>query len=155
VATVEALVAARLEPDPPTDKFPLGQLMNGWHLENRIGTTRTVAVELVVNGLAVDKVIVVADGTLLSVKFKTSIARSSWIALRILPSVHTHPVFTQVDGKPLRASKRSAQWCRSCVDQLWTTHSPFMREIDRPAAAEDFEHARKIYDAITSECEVV
>jgi hypothetical protein len=31
---------------------------------------------------------------------------------------------------------------------------PFIRESERPVAAEAFEHARNIYDQITSESEV-
>jgi hypothetical protein len=113
-----------------------------------------VPVELIVNGLAVEKTTLLADGTPRSIKFKTPIARSSWVALRILPSAHTHPVFVQVAGKPIRASKRSAEWCRACVDKVWEVKSPFMRESERPAAAEAFEHARTTYDRIISECEV-
>jgi len=150
------LVAARLELEPPANldaiKHPL---RNGWHLENaRIGSTRTVSVELIVNGIAVDKVALVADGEPRKIKFKTQVERSSWVALRILPSSHTHPVFVMVSDKPIRASKRSARWCRTCVDRVWEVKSPFIRESERPVAAEAFEHARKIYDQITSESEV-
>ena len=150
---VEALVAARLESDLPAEtvKNPL----NSWHLENaRIGKTREVTVELVVNGLPVEKTTLVADGTPRSIKLRTRIARSSWVALRILPSAHTHPVFVRIADKPIRASKRSAQWCRVSVDKVWEVKSPFMRESERSAAAEAFDHARKVYDTISSECEI-
>jgi hypothetical protein len=43
-----------------------------------------------------------------------------------------------VGGKPIRASKRSAQWCRACVDKVWKVKAPFMRESEWPAAAEAF-----------------
>jgi len=65
-----------------------------------------------------------------------------------------YPVFVQVAGKPIRASRRSAQWCRASVDKLWQIKSPFMRDSERSAAAEAYEHGRKIYDKIVSECEV-
>ena len=154
--TIEALVAARLEPEVPAEMAASKHsMLDSWHLENaRIGATRQVPVELVVNGLAVDKVILVADGTPRTLKFKAPIHRSSWIALRILPSAHTHPVFLQVGGRPIRASKRSAQWCRACVDKVWEAKSPFMRERERTAAAEAFDHARKTYDGIIEECEI-
>jgi hypothetical protein len=153
--SVEALVAARLEPELPIDAKAQGVGgMGGWHLENaRIGTTRQVPVDLVVNGVAVEKTALLADGKPQKITFKTQIARSSWIAMRILPSSHTYPVFVEVDGKPIRASKRSAQWCRACVDKLWEVKSPFMRESERPAAAEAFNHARKTYEAIAEESE--
>ena len=70
----------------------LVQMVSGWHLERaRIGATRKVMVELVVNGIAVDKVEFLADGTPRPVRFKANIAHSSWVALRIPPSAHTHP----------------------------------------------------------------
>jgi hypothetical protein len=158
---IEALVAARLEPEitPDTEgirrqKMQVG--MWGWHLEQaRIGNTREVAVELVVNGVAADRKAIMADGTPRSINLQTAISRSSWVALRIMPSGHTYPVLTRVGGKPIRASKRSAQWCRASVDRIWEVKSPFMRESERPAAAEAFDHARKTYDTIINECDVV
>jgi hypothetical protein len=153
--TVEALVAAWLEPQPTPD-LP-ARLANdrGYDIEKaRIAGTREVPVELVVNGLPVDTIRLVADGVPRTLKLKANIARSSWLAIRILPSVHAHPVFVQVAGKPIRASRRSAQWCRACVDKVWEVKSPFMRESERPAAAEAFDHARKAYDTIAGECEV-
>jgi hypothetical protein len=152
---VEALVAARLEPTVPEDIQAIKDNWNGWHLENaRIGTTREVPIELVVNGVVMEKTNLVADGKPRQIKFRTLILRSSWIALRILPSSHTHPVFVLVSGKPIRASSKSAAWCRACVDKVWEVKSPFMRDSERPAAADAFEHARKTYEKIISECEV-
>ena len=78
-------------------------------------------------------------------KFNAAIARSSWVALRILPSAHTHPVFVQVAGKKIRASKHSAQWCRTCVDKLWDVKSPLMRDSEVPEAAQAYDHARSAY----------
>src|SRR5690349_11223893 len=103
---------------------------------------------------AVDRTAIVVDGKPRRVHFKLNVARSSWIALRVLPSSHSHPVFVMVDGRPIRASKRSAQWCRDCIDKLWEAKSPFMRENERAAAAEAFDHARRIYDQIITESDV-
>jgi hypothetical protein len=153
---IEALVAARLEPEITPETTPKRVLPGwGWHLEwARIGKTREVPIELIVKGLAVEKTALLADGTPRPIKFKTAIARSSWVALRIMPSAHTHPVFVRVAGKAIRASRRSADWCRACVDKVWEVKSPFMRESERPAAAEAFDHARKVYDKIINECEI-
>jgi len=144
-----------LEPEMPANKEALEQLvLDGWHLENaRIGATRQVPVELIVNGVVVDKATLLADGTPRTIQFKVRIYHSSWVALRILPSAHTHPVFVQVAGKPIRASTKSAQWCRVCVDKIWEVKAPFMRESERPQASEAFDHARKTYDQIMQECE--
>ena len=153
---VRATVAARLEPQPtPQTEAIRTAPSRRWHIENaRVGNTREVPVELVVNGIAVEKMNILADGTAHQVRFRTKLARSAWVALRVMPSGHTHPVFVHVARKPIRASKRSAQWCRTCVDKLWEVKSPFMRESERPEAAEAFEHARRAYDQILSECEV-
>jgi hypothetical protein len=71
-----------------------------------------------------------------------------------MPSSHTHPVFVIVGGSPIRASRLSARWCRDCVDKIWEVKSPFMREGERPAAADAFDHARRIYEGIIGESEV-
>lgn len=154
---VRSIVAAWLQPAPTaeTDAIRAAEFsFPSWHIERaRIGNTREIAVELVVNGIAADKATMIADGTPRQIHFKAAITRSSWVALRILFSGHTHPVFIEVGNRPIRASKRSAQWCRACVDKVWEIRSPFIRESERPAAAEAFDHARKTYDRIVSECE--
>jgi hypothetical protein len=153
---IEATVAARLEPQPTSETEAIRNApMRGWHLENaRIGNTREIAVELVANGIAAGKTTVVADGLPHQIHFDTLLAQSSWLALRIMPSSHTHPLFVRLGDKPIRASRLSAQWCRDCVDKIWESKSPFMREGERPAAAEAFDHARRSYDGILKECEV-
>ena len=153
VVTIEALVGARLEPEPTPETEARRANEWGYDIEkSRIQRTREVPVELVVNGLPVDTVRLTADGVPRTITLNTKIATSSWLALRILPSVHTHPLFVLINGKPIRASKRSAQWCRACVDKVWEVKSPFMRESERPAAAEAFDHARTAYEAIIKEC---
>jgi hypothetical protein len=152
---IEALVAARLEPEvTPATEAIRNAPVRGWHIENaRIGSSREVAVELVVNGTAVGSARMVADGTPHKINFSIEISRSSWMALRILPSAHTHPVFVAVANRPIRASKASAKWCRDCVDQIWEVKAPFMRDSERPAAAAAFDHARASYERLLSECE--
>jgi hypothetical protein len=159
IVDVEATIAARLEAVPTAETEAIRSSPDlvppSWHLERaRLGNSRGVEVELVVNGIAINRTAIIADGTPRRVRFKSNIVRSSWAALRILPSAHTYPVFVEIGGKAVRASKRSAQWCRNCVDTIWTLKSPFMRESERAAAAEAFDHARKTYDDILRECEV-
>jgi hypothetical protein len=151
---IDATVAAYLDaapaavPRPPIPGW-------GWHLESaRIGATRTVAVDLVVNGRVAASSTIVADGAIRNVSFRQAIQRSSWVALRIFGSGHTYPVFVRVDGKPIRASRRSAEWCRSAVDRLWETRNAFIRPTERTAAAAAFDHARRAYDSIAAECSV-
>ena len=49
--------------------------------------------------------------TIQGVSFDVPIEKSSWVALRVYPSSHTNPVFVSVGGKPIRASRKSAEWC--------------------------------------------
>jgi hypothetical protein len=61
---VEATVAARLEPEATVAEAERNAPSRVWHLENaRIGNTRTVPVELIVNGVPVATAALLADGT--------------------------------------------------------------------------------------------
>jgi hypothetical protein len=126
-----------------------------WDIERaRIGDTREVAVELVVNGYPVAKQSLVADGTLRDLTFEASIERSSWLAVRILPSSHTNPVWVLVANKPVRASRRSAEWCLKGVDQCWSQKERFIKREELEQAKADYEHARRTYQRLLSESEV-
>lgn len=155
---VTAQVCARLEPESdaatrliqhasPYDK-PY------WHLERaRIGDGRNVPVELIVNGLPVDRTEIMADGEVRTVRLRAQLPRSSWMALRIYPSSHTNPVFVVVGRKPVRASRKSAAWCRQAVDVCWEQKRQRIRPSELKAAAAAYEHARAAYDRILAECD--
>jgi hypothetical protein len=126
-----------------------------WDLERaRVGSTREVPVEVVVNGRPVFSKNIVADGSLHDLAVEVHLERSSWVALRILPSSHTNPVFVVVGDKPVRASRRSAQWCLKAVDQCWSQKAPQISERERPEAERAYEHARRVYRKIVEECKV-
>ena len=155
---VQARVCARLEPEitEATEKIrgasPYDQPY--WHLERaRVGKSRKVAVELVVNGQAVQHVEVEADGTLQPVTFDQRASQSSWIAMRIYPSSHTNPVYVHLGAKPIRASKKSADWCRRAVDVCWQQKSRRIRAPELEEARLAYDHARSTYDRIIAECE--
>ncbi|QDT33285.1 CehA/McbA family metallohydrolase [Thalassoglobus polymorphus] len=119
-----------------------------WHIERcREGETRQVPVELIVNGQPVEKVMLEADGHIESLKFKTKIEQSSWVALRILPSCHTNPVFVEVENQPIRASKKSAQWCANAVEVCWNSKKGQIRESERKAAREAYDQAKVYYQS--------
>jgi hypothetical protein len=123
-----------------------------WDLErSRIGTTRRVPVEVVVNGQAVAKSEIVADGSIKKLNFNVPIIKSSWIAVRILPSSHTNPIFVLVGGKPIRASRRSAEWCLRSVDQCWSQKAPKISPREMPEAIKAYDHAREVYRRLISE----
>ena len=153
---VSAKVAARLEPQPVNslrDKPYYEQPY--WDLERaRVGASREVPVELIVNGEPVATKKIIADGTMRDLTFDVPIARSSWIALRILHSSHTNPIFVTVDGAPIRASKRSAEWCLRAVDQCWSQKAAQISPRERPEAEKAYEHARQVYRKIIAESTV-
>lgn len=123
-----------------------------WHIERaRVKGMRQVPVELIVNGYAVDKKLVEADGRIEDVEFQYQPEQSSWIAIRVFPAAHTNPIFVEVDGAPIRASKRSARWCLEAVDRCWESKSPLIRKSELNSAREAYDHARATYRRIVKE----
>jgi hypothetical protein len=152
---VSARVAALLDAVPnETVRARRYDQLPYWDLERaRVGATREVPLEVVVNGRAVARKLIKADGALQTVAFDLPVERSSWIALRILPSSHTNPVFVTVAGRPVRASRRSAEWCLKAVDQCWSQKAPKIAARERAAAERAYEHARQVYRQIAAESE--
>jgi hypothetical protein len=123
-----------------------------WHLEKaRLPGSRKVALELIVNGEVAATEEIEADGAWRDVTFEHRFERSSWVALRILPSSHTNPIFVHVNEAPIRASKRSAEWCRAAVDKCWEQKAPAIRETEKGAAQAAYDAARAAYDAAIAE----
>ena len=83
--------------------------------------------------------------------FTAEIARSSWVALRHFPQLHTNPVNVLVAGQPIRASRQSAQWCIGCIDQLWRVRGKNIVPAERDEAQRTFEAAKEIYRRIAAE----
>ncbi len=108
-------------------------------------------VEIVVNGTVVDQQIVAADGQIHALKFTVPIERSSWIALRQFPQLHTNPVNVIVQGKPIRASAASARWCQETIDLLWQNRREFIAESERDEARKTYDRAIAKYRAIAAE----
>jgi hypothetical protein len=145
---VSVRAAARLENAAANPSFNGLKIGNKpyWDLERaRIGDTREVPVEVVVNGRPAARRVIVADGTVRDLVFDVPIERSSWVAVRILPSSHTNPVFVVVGGKPIRPSRASVEWCLAGVDRCWQSKSPKISEKERAAAERAYEHARQVY----------
>ncbi len=156
--TVSAKVAALLQENKNDVIKPLDvsgnvwQQLPFWTLERaRIGESRNVFVELVVNGLAREKKEIIADGAIRDVQFETKIDQSSWIALRILPSSHSNPIFVIVNNKPIRANKESAEWCLKAVDICWKQKQGNIALKEKDQAQKDYDKAREIYRQILKE----
>ena len=117
-----------------------------WHIERaRIGNTREVAVEIVVDGKPAARKEIVADGQVRDLEFDVPVVRSSWIAARILPSSHTNPIFVIVNGQPMRPLRASAEWCLAAVNQCWTQKAPKISARELPDARQAYDHALEVY----------
>ena len=145
---VAALLAEKTS--PATEKIRTARLdaKPYWHLERcRIGETRKVPVEIIRNGEVIDRREIEADGKTLSVAADIDIPESSWVAVRILPSVHTNPIWVQVADQPIRVSK-SADWCIKSVDVCWDKKKRKIREAELPAAEAAYQKAKAYYEAL-------
>ncbi len=151
---VVAQVAARLESQPiPGIRNRHYSQQPYWHIERaRIGQSRKVPVELIVNGHSVARREIVADGELREITFDTVIDKSSWVALRILPSSHTNPVFVTVGDQPIRASRKSAEWCLAGVAKCKEQKRRFIRDDEIQDFEDAYEHAREVYKRLIREC---
>lgn len=146
--TCDAAALLAESPTPETEAIRNRRLDDKpyWHLErSRINASRTVPVELIVNGKAVQQKILPADGSVQKLTFDVDIPQSSWVALRIFPSCHTNPIFVEVGGKPIRASRKSAEWCAQAVEVCWNSKFGRIRESERAAARAAYDAAATIY----------
>jgi hypothetical protein len=146
-----ATCACLLPVQPPSTKADPAR-RPFWTAEHaRMPGTRDVMVEAIVNGAAVARQRIAADGALHDVRLEVPLDRSSWVALRILGSAHTNPIFATIGGKPIRASRRSADWCLRAVDQCWSQKGPRIRARERDAARAAFDVARERYREIVAQ----
>ena len=144
---IEVKAAALLDrfPDPMFHELRY-DVKPYWHLERaRVAGTRDVPVELIVNGEPAASRTIRADGRIHDLAFEVPLEKSSWVALRILPSSHTNPIFVLADGKPIRASRRSAEWCLAAVNQCWTQKIARIRDSEKEDARQAYDHARAVY----------
>jgi hypothetical protein len=153
--SVQVDFAARLEPEPTPETEALRRLAPldkpYWHIERaRIGNTRQVIVELVVNGQPVEARATQADGEIRRLQFEFRPERSCWIALRVLNGAHTNAIWVTVAGQPIRV-RRSAQWCRDAVDVCWQQKVLRIREAERAVEAGLYERGRRFYDRMVAE----
>ncbi|MCA9105813.1 MAG: CehA/McbA family metallohydrolase [Planctomycetales bacterium] len=107
------------------------------------GGTRLV--EVVAGGKVVGSVEIPADGQLHDVTFDVPIERSTWVALRQFPQLHTNPVDVIVDEQPIRVSRASARWCEESVEQLWRDRNLFIAPHERDAARAAYDRASEDY----------
>jgi len=109
-------------------------------------------VEVVVNGKVAAAQEVPADDRVHELRFPIAIKQSSWVALRHFPQLHTNPVNVIVSGKPIRASRKSAEWCVGCIEQLWRVRARSISPREREEANKTFEQAIQNYRRIAADC---
>jgi hypothetical protein len=109
------------------------------------------AVEIVMNGQVVATQQVPADDQVHELSFDVDIDRSSWLALRHFPQLHTNPVQVVVAGQPIRASRQSALWCIGCIEQLWRVRAEKIAPAERDEAYRTFLTAIERYRKIANE----
>jgi hypothetical protein len=105
-------------------------------------------VEIIVNGEVVATQELLADGHIESFSIPLELKQSAWVAVRILPSVHTNPIFVHVNQQPIRANRRSAEWCLKAVDVCWEAKKNNIRENEREAARAAYDHAKSVYSQV-------
>ena len=150
-ATVKAAALLPESPLPGLRDLPYEQKPY-WHIERaREGESRNVEVEIIVNGRPAARKQLLADGRMKELKFPLLLKESSWVAARILPSSHTNPIWVTVDGKPVRASRRSAEWCLRGVNDCWNQKKKFIGEDEMEDAENAYAHARSTYRRILAE----
>jgi hypothetical protein len=144
--TVTARVAA-LCSEFAQNSIPRGQWEQFfWDIEwARLPGRREVKVEVVVNGEPAETIAIQADGRPQELKIPIRVERSSWIALRIFPSSHTNPIFVIVDGKPIRVSKHSAEWCLHSIEASWKKRVEHIKASDLAGAQSACDHARGVF----------
>jgi hypothetical protein len=59
-----------------------------------------------------------------------------------------------VGDKPIRASRRSVEWCLKSVDQCWSQKERFIAPGEMADAKSAFAHAKKVYQERLKECTV-
>jgi hypothetical protein len=137
---------------PPAGRRVVGDtvLLHGPRSE-RMQTGGRRLVEIVVNGQAVASHEVPADGKSHDLEFTIPIDRSSWVALRRFPQLHTNPVNVLVGDKPIRASQESAQWCVEMTNLLWQNRRNRISSAERGEARQTFDRAIERYRQIARE----
>ena len=108
-------------------------------------------VEIIVNGKPAASQRVPADRKIHSLQFRVPIDRSSWIALRQFPQLHTNPVNILVNDQPIRVSRRSALWCIETIEHLREQRRNTIREPERAAAMKAYDEAVATFRRLAEE----
>ncbi len=87
------------------------------------------------------------------IAFDLKLERSSWVALRILASSHTNPIWVLVGDEPFRPRRRSVEWCLKGVDKCWSQKKRFIGDTEMKDAEQAYDHAREVYKNLLAKAE--
>jgi hypothetical protein len=114
----------------------------------------SVNVELIVNGLPVATRPIKADGAVTALTFEApALTRSSWVAVRVFPHVHSNPIRVLIHDQPVRASRHSAEWLMAGLEQCWKSKEKTYKGPERAEAEAAYDHARAVYREILAQSE--
>ena len=125
---------------------PLGTANGG-----KLPDSKTRLVEVIVNGMVIATQVVPADDKEHDLTFFVPIEKSSWIAVRHFPQMHTNPVDVIVGDSPIRASRKSALWAIGTIEQLWRVRAGVIAAEERVEAERVFQWAIQRYHKIAEE----
>jgi hypothetical protein len=125
---------------------PLGTAVGG-----SLPDSKTRLVEIIVNGKTIATQEVPADDKEHDLTFFLPIEKSSWVALRQFPQLHTNPVEVIVGDAPIRASRKSALWAIGTIDQLWRVRGEKIAPDERAEADRVFQWTVERYRKIAEE----
>ena len=93
---------------------------------------------------------ILADGAMRDVSFDAAIEKSAWVALRILPSSHTNPVWVTVGDKPIRV-KDSIEWCLAAVERCFNQKIGRIRLTEQGEMKQAYDEAKTVYRGLLRE----
>ncbi len=136
----------------PIDRAKIGDTVELHHpREDNWVSGRESLVEIVVNGQVVASRKIPADGETHHLRLRIPVDRSSWIALRQFPQLHTNPVNVLVAGQPIRASRKSAKWCAEMTKLVWLNRQRTVDVKERSAAQATFVKAIAVLEQLAEE----
>ena len=140
-------------PDETIRKLPYDQKPY-WDIERaRAGNTREVPVEIVVNGKAVAKKNVLADGKVRDIELEIPVSESSWIAARILPAAHTNPGVRHRWRQTGASIPKKRPMVSGRSESVLDAKAPRMKAADLVEGRQAYDHARDVYRKLIGESE--
>ena len=153
--TVKAAAMLDAVPHPEIHNLPVDQKPY-WHIERaRIGDSREVPVELIVNGQAVARKTLLADGAMRDISFDVPIEKEQLGGPADFGLFAHQP---HLRGRRRKAHPRLARQRRVVPGRrqpvLDAKGAARLRKLELPDAIKAYDHAREVYRKRVEECAV-